>query len=273
MQTPMPATPTGSTPGDAPYIRAGGGIEIELSRLVRVAIGLCVLLLVGIVVDLTISAANYNSRQTKLRQQGVPVELTVTGCLGNGSGSGQTVQGYICRGTYTVGGHRYNEVIGGTTVVHPVGQRLQGVAVPSHPSLVSTADGVAAKRSSWTPYITPAILGVVAVALALAFFLWPTWRRPPGSRRATDVASDDQVKETRLDEQPAGLKCPSCAGDLYEGTLRGDSFYSAPEARVPAPNGRGRRSGGAKSRRALRCPDCSTVVVPGDNFARRSDST
>jgi hypothetical protein len=269
----MPATPTGSTPGDAPYIRAGGGIEIELSRLVRVAIGLCVLLLVGIVVDLTVSAANQNSRQTKLRQQGVPVELTVTGCLGNGSGSGQTVEGYICRGTYTVGGHRYNEVIGGTTVVHPVGQRLQGVAVPGDPTLVSTANGVASKRSSWTPYITPTILGAVAIALALAFFLWPAWRRPASSRPATDVASDDQVKETRLDEEPAGLKCPSCAGDLYEGTLRGDSFYSTPEPRVPAPSGPGRRPRATKSRRALRCRDCSTVVVPGDNSVRRSESS
>jgi hypothetical protein len=184
MQTPMPATQTGSTPRDAPYIRAGGGIEIEPSRLVRVAIGVCVVLLVGIVIDMTISAANQESRQARLRQQGVPVEVVVTGCLGSGSGSGQTVAGYTCRGTYTLGGHRYNEVIGGTTVVHPVGQQLRAVAVPSEPTLVSTADGVARKHSSWTPYITPAILGALAIALALAFFLWPQWRRT-GRRSAS----------------------------------------------------------------------------------------
>jgi hypothetical protein len=261
---------TGSTPGDAPYIRAGGGIEIEPRRLVRVAIGFCVLVLVGIVIDMTVSAANQNSRQTKLRQQGVPVVVTVTGCLASGSGSGQTVEGYTCRGTYTVGSHRYNEVIGGTTIVHPVGQQLRAVAVPGEPTLVSTADGVAGTRSAWTPYITPTILGAVAIALALALFLWPKVRGAAGSRPAADLTGDDRVKETPLEELPAPLKCPSCAGELYEGTLRGDSFYSGAEQRVPALSGQGRQPGGrpgmfgGKSRRALRCRDCATVVVPGD---------
>jgi hypothetical protein len=137
---------------------------------------------------LTVSAATHNSRQTELQQHGVPVEVTVTQCSGFGSGIGETVVSYICRGAFALGGHRYNEVIGGIRSVHPVGQKLQAVTVPSDPGLLTLAGAVAKKHSSWTSYIPPIIVGAVTAALALALVLWPKRRQPVESPPASSLA-------------------------------------------------------------------------------------
>jgi hypothetical protein len=169
----MSAPPAAPTPRDTTYIRGGGGVEVDTGRVVRFVVACCVLVLVGVVIDMTISAADQNSRVTRLRHQGVPVEVTVTGCVGYGSGIGQGVVYYTCRGTYGFGGRRYNEVIGGIRNDLAVGQTLRAVTVPGHPALVSTADSVARTSSSWTAYVTPIVLGVVTVVLILGLVLWP----------------------------------------------------------------------------------------------------
>jgi TRAP-type C4-dicarboxylate transport system permease small subunit len=183
----MSGTPEGPTPGDRIYIRAGGGVDIEPRRVLRFLIAACMLALLAITIVLTVSAATHNSRQTELQQHGVPVEVTVTQCVAFGSGIGQTVVGYSCRGAYALGGHPYNDVIAGIRGFHPVGQKLQAVAVPSDPGLLSLADAVAKKHSSWTSYIPPIIVGAVTVALALSLILWPKGRQPVETGPASDL--------------------------------------------------------------------------------------
>src|ERR1700733_7620044 len=109
----MSASPVGPSPADNGYIRGGGGVRIQTRRVIGVVVAVCVVVLVVFVVDLTASAAHRNAQLSTLRHQGVPVEVTVTGCLAIGSGVGMGIEYWQCRGAYALGGESYNEVIHG----------------------------------------------------------------------------------------------------------------------------------------------------------------
>ena len=164
------------------YIRGGGGVDIDGRRILRVAGAVCLVGLAVLVVITTVSARGQNSRMTRLQQHGVPVTVTVTGCVGIVSGTGSTNTGFSCRGNYTLGGHAYNEVITGTSAQLPEGSTVQAVAVPGDPALLSTADAVAHAHHSSDVYVTPIILLVVLV-LGVGLLVWDTRRH----RRAASV--------------------------------------------------------------------------------------
>jgi protein-S-isoprenylcysteine O-methyltransferase Ste14 len=169
----MPAAPQAPPPDDGTsYIRAAGAVKVDAGRLVRglVVAGLVVLVVVAIA--LTVGAASQNTRLDKLRHHGVPVQARVTGCLGISSGIGMAIEYWECRGTYTLGGHSYTEVIGGSRTHLLDGQTLPAIAVPGDPTLLSTVASVARKSSSWTPYVTPIILGVIVVVVILGWVWW-----------------------------------------------------------------------------------------------------
>jgi hypothetical protein len=168
MPGPMSATPARSTPGEAGYIRGGGGVDVNTGRLVRFLVVLCVLVLVALTVATAVAAANQNARAAKLHSPGAPVEVTVTGCVGVSSGIAQAIQYYQCRGTYLVGGQRYNELIGGVRSALPVGQTVHAVTAKGDPALVSTAG--AAKEGS---YAIPIVLGASALVLIVGLLVWP----------------------------------------------------------------------------------------------------
>jgi hypothetical protein len=169
----MPAAPGGRTPDDgSSYIRAAGAVKVDAARLVRGLAVAGLLLLVVVAIALTVGAASQNTRLDKLRNHGVPVQAQVTGCLGISSGIGMAIEYWECRGTYTLGGHRYTEVIGGSRTHLADGQTLAAIAVPGDPTLLSTVASVARKSSSWTPYVTPIILGVIVVVVTLGWVGW-----------------------------------------------------------------------------------------------------
>jgi hypothetical protein len=169
----MSAPPGGSTPGDAGYIRGGGGVDVNVGRLVWLLAALCAAVLIGLTIGTAVSTANQNSRADKFRAQGVPVDVTVTGCTGISSGIAQAVQYYQCRGTYTVNGQRYNEVIGGVRSQLSEGQTVHAVTAQGEPALVSTA-GTAHRGS----YATSIVLGALAALLIVGLVLWPRRRAP-----------------------------------------------------------------------------------------------
>ena len=186
----MPTAPEGSTSGPGNYIRASAGSTADAGRVIRFIIALCALVLAVLVIVTTIGASRQNSVQARLQRDGVPVVITVTFCEGVSSGIGQAIVYYHCKGDYTLGGHTYNEVIGGNTAVHPLGQKLQGVAVPGHPALLSTATAVAKKFSRWTPYVTPIVLAAAFIALALVLLVWSRRRtRSPATRQEASTAN------------------------------------------------------------------------------------
>ncbi len=180
-------------------------MEVDSRRIVRWAGLLCVLALAGVVIALTISAVGDNSRQTRLKEHGVPVEVTVTGCVGIGSGIGQATAGYTCRGSYSLDGNEYTAVIRGANDALPAGDVLQGVTVRGDPGLLSTASAAAKQHSSWTPFVTPIVLGAITVVLAIGLFVWTSrYRRgrsePTGGAETAGATADPDRRE-----HPAGL--------------------------------------------------------------------
>jgi hypothetical protein len=153
------------------YIRGAGGIRIEGRRVAGYILGFGVLILAVLTVVFTGIAVHHNSRATSLRQQGVPVQVTVTGCVGLASGTGITGTGFTCRGSYLLAGRHYNEQIGGTAKLFPVGQKIAGVAVRDEPAVLYTAASAQTMHSTWTVYVTPAALLAVLVGTLVC------WRR------------------------------------------------------------------------------------------------
>jgi hypothetical protein len=173
----MSASPAGPLPDENGYIRGGGGVAIQTRRVLGAVAALCVAVLVALIVDLTMAAAHQGAQLSTLRHQGVPVEVTVTGCLAVGSGVGMGIEYWQCRGAYALGGETFNEVIRGSRNLLDAGQQLSALAVPGRPALVSTVSAVAQRHSAWTRYVAPALLGVAAVLVVLGWVLLSRRRR------------------------------------------------------------------------------------------------
>jgi hypothetical protein len=114
-----------------------------------------------------VSAANDNARIERLKNHGLPVMVTVTGCVGNIGGSGSNAAGYTCRGEYRVNGVTYREVIGSKTTLTSAGSEVKGVADPARPSTVEVASAVATSSTSFSVYFVPSLLALLVVSLAV----------------------------------------------------------------------------------------------------------
>jgi len=159
------AAPDPAAPGDdaAVSTRHGVGTRIGRSGVGRVLAGLALLALATAVALLFAAAAQKNGQITELHHEGVDVDITVTGCLGQIGGSGSNPVGYTCSGSFTLGGHRYTERIPGDVLRRP-GSSLAGVAVPGDPALVTTAAALDGEHASARVYLLPSVLAVVLVA-------------------------------------------------------------------------------------------------------------
>ncbi len=179
MAAPNSTTPSGPAPGDG-AARApdrapghtgttlrGAGVDVDVRRVGRAAIGLCLVTLAVVAAILFVVGAHKNAQITRLRQDGVPVTVTVTGCLGLLGGSGSNGAGYACKGRFALDGHRYLESLPGNAL-HPVGAKVRAVAVAGDPPLLSTRQQVETERASWTVFIVPSVLLLVLAAIVAA---------------------------------------------------------------------------------------------------------
>ncbi len=153
---------------DIVYIRGGGGAVVDGRRLAAVVVAVCSVVLAVLVLLLTGSAIAQESRAAGLRAHSVAVDVAVTSCMGLASGTGITTTGSTCRGTFTLNGRRYNEVLRGSTAPHDVGDVVAAVVLPGHPASLSTKTSVYTYRSPWRPFLTPGILLLVNAAVVLA---------------------------------------------------------------------------------------------------------
>jgi len=162
---------------DAPISTLRGPeVRADVRRTTRIVVGVCLVVLAALVVALFLAGANKNAETSRLKDNGVPVAVTVTHCLGNASGSGAVLTGYTCNGTYLLNGHRYSEVIRGSDQPYLRGGVIQGVVDPDNPTAVTSAHEVATTDPSWRVYIAPIILLIVLI-LAVAVLVWRVRRR------------------------------------------------------------------------------------------------
>src|SRR5580704_9665846 len=117
----------------------GAGVNYDARKVGRVAVGLCLLTLAVLVVIFTVAGFHKNSQINGLRNDGVPVTVTITHCFGLMGGSGSNAAGYSCTGSFSVHGNRYTESLPGTEF-HHIGSTVSATVVPNDPALVSPND-------------------------------------------------------------------------------------------------------------------------------------
>jgi hypothetical protein len=155
---------------DAPVAEArvaplrGAAVQIDGRRVVVVVVGIVLVALVILVVVFTAIGVHKNRQIDQLHDRGVAVTVTITSCQGLLGGSGSNGAGYSCRGTYELGGRRYNELLPGTAL-HAPGTTIPSVAVPGDPALISPKSIVDSEHSSNSVYILPGLLLLVLVAI------------------------------------------------------------------------------------------------------------
>ncbi len=184
MSPPPPAAPGGADGTKRPEVTEssdqpltilrGASVEFDSRKVGRVVVALCLITLGVLAVVFTVVGVQKNSQINRLREHGVAVTVTVTGCQGLLGGSGTNVAGYACHGTYRLGGQPHSEAIPGTAYYAP-GSTLRAVSDPDDPALLSTISMVRSEHASWRVFILPAVL---LVALALAIILIVIRRRP-----------------------------------------------------------------------------------------------
>jgi hypothetical protein len=140
-------------------------VDVNVPLIKRISLVLVIVVLVGLIVGLTIGGVHRNAQVTRLRDHGVPVTVAVTHCQVLVGGFGADRAGYSCSGAFSLGGHRHDEIIGGTSSFHPVGQSIRAVVDPQDPTLLSTAAAAAVEHPSASVYVIPAILLVALLGL------------------------------------------------------------------------------------------------------------
>lgn len=162
----------------------GAGVDVDIRRVGQVVVGICLVGVAVLAVILLVAGFQKNAQINSLRNNGVPVQIKVTGCMGLLGGSGSNAAGYDCRGTFTLDGRTYTENLPGNTLLIP-GTTLRGISVPGDPALVSTPSAVAAQHPSWTVFTVPVILLVVLVAILGMLFV--RRRRTRGAPRTGPI--------------------------------------------------------------------------------------
>lgn len=147
------------------YIR-GGGASFDRGRVARIAVVVLLATLAAIGIVFVVDAADHNRRLADLQHRGVHVDVTITRCIGNATGTGITVLGYTCTGSYRLDGVSYTSHITGNADKHLPGEILHAVADPHDPKNVAIAQYVASGRPSWHAYAVGGV--VLAVTLVLA---------------------------------------------------------------------------------------------------------
>jgi hypothetical protein len=183
MTAPEPTAPRGSNAGgtegatgetdrsDEPVMTLrGAGIDVDIRRAGRVVALVCMVALAVVTVVLFVAGAQKNAQINRLRQHGVPVEVTVTRCLGLMGGSGSNLAGFQCTGSFTVDGHHYVEAIPGTAL-YPAGAKIRAVTDPGDPALLSTNAVLATEQASWRVFLLPTILLLITVLVVAALAL------------------------------------------------------------------------------------------------------
>jgi hypothetical protein len=180
-----PSRPANSASEPVSTLR-GAGVNYDARRVGHVAIGLCLVTLVTLVIIFTIAGVHRNNQISELHNDGVPVTVTVTHCLGLMGGSGSNAAGYSCTGTYSIHGTRYTESLPGTAF-HNIGSTVPATAVPNDPALVSPDKILKSEHTTFNVFILPLVL-LAVLALLVALIVRVRRRRARVTHQAETAA-------------------------------------------------------------------------------------
>jgi hypothetical protein len=158
------AEPDAPGAGDRIGSLRGASVQFDRRRAGQVIVGVLVCTLVVLIVVFTVAGVHSNGQTDELHEHGVPVTVTVTGCLGLLGGSGSNAAGYSCHGTYVLDGRRNTVSLPGT-LFHRPGSTIPSLAVPDDPALVSPDSVIDHQHSSAGVFVLPAVLGAILLAL------------------------------------------------------------------------------------------------------------
>ena len=145
----------------------GASVEVDPRKVIRVVVVLCLTVLAVAIVILFVAGVDKNAGITSLRQQGIPVDVTVTRCTALLGGSGSNGVGDSCYGTFVLSGKSYRSPIPGNTI-HAPGTTLRLVTIKGDPGLLSTVHQVQTEHASWKVFILPTVLLALLAALVVA---------------------------------------------------------------------------------------------------------
>ena len=232
-----------------------GSVDIDARPIGRAIAVLLLAALVVVAVVLAVAGTQKNNQIDRLRQDGVPVTITVSSCLGLLlGGSGSNAAGYTCRGTFTAAGHRYTEGIPGDTL-YPPGTTIRAVRVPGDPALISPLTVLATEQPSWRVYLLPAVL-LAGAALLLVLLVYSR-RRARGATATQPTVRVIAGCESGRSRRPgsgqvrsAGCSACSPAGSTFAAWGGSSAPWGPARHRWPiSGSAGGARSGPATRRR------------------------
>ena len=164
------------------YIRGAPAATVDPRRVGRVLAYIVVLALAGTAIVLGVISASNDSAASRLKEHGVPVQATVTTCIGISSGIGMGVEFYNCSGRYTLNGQSFVEVIHGSRANLNPGTVVAALAVPGDPgSLALPGSAHSSSTGSWV-----ATMVVGAAAVVGGVFVAVVTRRRKGTPRRSE---------------------------------------------------------------------------------------
>lgn len=142
----------------------GADVEVDARKVTWVALTLILVTLLVLGIVFTVAGVRKNDQIQELRSHAVPIDVTVTSCVGLLGGSGTNFVGYSCTGTYDVAGRSYSAQLPGSAP-QARGAVVHAVVAPNDPALISTAALVSTERTSGAVFIMPAVfVSIVVVA-------------------------------------------------------------------------------------------------------------
>ena len=162
----------------------GAPVAVDSRRATRLVVTFCLTALGFAVAGLFVAGVHKNAQITLLRQHGVGVDVTVTGCRGLLGGSGSNAAGDTCRGIFVLDGRSYSDTIPGDTLRAP-GTTLRLVTAESDPGLIETVHQVKTDHTSWMIFLLPSVLLMVLLALVTSYVIG----RRRGSRSVSSAGS------------------------------------------------------------------------------------
>lgn len=163
------------------YVRGAGSVVLPTRRVLAVALALIATALIVITLVVASVDLHHLGDRRALARNGFSVDVTITGCLANASGTGITEAGFVCHGRYQVGGQVYDQAITGSSRQFPTGATIRAVTSVARPTELYSVGSIRGELSYRSALVVPTILlGLVIITLTCEFVVI---RRTPKRRR------------------------------------------------------------------------------------------